>query len=67
MLTDMRHCYNTGTPLFSLQKGACGSGIQERNISCLTDEGRPVNVSQCPIDPEMLIMQVEYNVVSLIL
>ncbi|BFZ22563.1 hypothetical protein BsWGS_25602 [Bradybaena similaris] len=47
--SDWSHCI--------ISKGACGSGIQERNISCLTDEGRPVNVSRCPIDPEILIMQ----------
>ncbi|CAL1528374.1 unnamed protein product, partial [Lymnaea stagnalis] len=38
-------------------KGVCGSGIQDRNVSCLTDDGRPVNSSKCPVDQEKLVMQ----------
>ncbi|GFO20406.1 thrombospondin type-1 domain-containing protein 7a [Plakobranchus ocellatus] len=40
------------------QKGVCGAtGVQERNVSCVNDEGRPVNSSKCSVDPEKLVMQ----------
>lgn len=40
------------------QRGVCGSGIQERNVSCVGEDGLPVNSTRCPHDTEKLILKV---------
>nr|KAG5690489.1 hypothetical protein BaRGS_033329 [Batillaria attramentaria] len=41
-----------------MEHGVCGSGLQERNVSCVGGDGLPVNSSRCPHDTEKLVLQV---------
>ncbi|XP_012942824.1 thrombospondin type-1 domain-containing protein 7A [Aplysia californica] len=55
-----RGCYTWRVSEWSVcmsQKGVCGSGVQDRNVSCIDDDGRAVNSSKCPLDLEKLVMQ----------
>ncbi|KAK7474871.1 hypothetical protein BaRGS_00033873, partial [Batillaria attramentaria] len=53
-------CYNWQVTEWSscrTQHGVCGSGLQERNVSCVGGDGLPVNSSRCPHDTEKLVLQ----------
>ncbi|KAI8778137.1 thrombospondin type-1 domain-containing protein 7A, partial [Biomphalaria glabrata] len=41
----------------SIEMNFCGMGVQERNVSCLSDYNRRVNTSMCSKDLEKLVTQ----------
>ncbi|PVD37229.1 hypothetical protein C0Q70_04224 [Pomacea canaliculata] len=49
MVTDWTSCRT--------QKGVCGQGMQERNVSCVGEDGQPVNSTRCPHDTEKLVLK----------
>ncbi|GFR75935.1 thrombospondin type-1 domain-containing protein 7B [Elysia marginata] len=63
-LEQTKPCFNKGCYVWSVsgwsscstQLGICGVGVQERNVSCLDEQGRPVNSSKCTLDPAKLVM-----------
>ncbi|KAL8558647.1 hypothetical protein ACOMHN_022569 [Nucella lapillus] len=64
-MEEKRPCFKQGcyqwqvTPWSACrtQTGVCGSGLQVRNVSCVGEDGFPVNSSRCPHDTEKLILK----------
>ena len=66
LLQEAKPCFTKGCYKWAVSdwssctshKGLCGSGIQQRNISCMAEGGVPVNATHCKPDIDISILPV---------